>query len=320
MRQIFLREERPGTAGNVAEAAEPGQFTATLERLATARMRQDSSIVRGIWSNGRPMLETHGIVIRNDRLGADGFWMEIEAPDIAATALPGQFVMVHCSDGIDPLTARPFSVADAVGDRIALAYIVVGKGTALMAEWTPGHRVPLLGPLGKPFAYEAQAKARVMIAGGIGMAPFPFLARALRETDPGAGRVVLFGGRSRNHLYGIDLFRDELDTAVEAATDDGSAGHHGFVTELLEAYLGEPETHLFACGPTPMFQTIAKILQGHDNPCEISVEPIMACGFGACYGCVVPVRDGDDYIYVKSCEKGPTFEIRDLRVDLMEAH
>jgi dihydroorotate dehydrogenase electron transfer subunit len=265
------------------------------------------------------MLETHGIVTRNDRLGADGFWMEIEAPELATLALPGQFVMVHCSDGIDPLTARPFSIADAEGDRVALAYTVVGRGTSLMAAMRPGHRVPLLGPLGRPFSYEAPAKTRVMIAGGIGVAPFPFLARALAQTDPEARCVLLFGGRSRDHLYAIERFR-ELGTEVLAATDDGSEGHHGLVTDLLTPYLGDPAVRLFACGPTPMFRTIAGMLEGHEAPCEISVEPIMACGFGACYGCVVPFREGDDYTYVKSCEKGPTFEIRDLVVERMEAH
>ena len=265
------------------------------------------------------MLETTGTVTANESLGGDGFWMEIRVPEVATLALPGQFFMVRCADGLDPLTARPFSVADVVGDRIALAYIVVGKGTGLLSEMKPGRPIPVLGPLGKPFQYEAPAKRHVMIAGGIGSAPFPFLARALSEIAPDSERVMLYGGRSRDHLYALDRFK-ALMTTVETATDDGSHGHHGFVTDLLPKYLDDPETRLYACGPTPMFKSIAKVLEGHDTPCQISVEPIMACGFGACYGCVVPMRLGKDFVYVKSCENGPTFEIRDLVVEMMEAH
>jgi dihydroorotate dehydrogenase electron transfer subunit len=210
-------------------------------------------------------------------------------------------------------------VADAAGDRVSLAYIVVGKGTKLLSLMEPGDRVPLLGPLGKPFAYREPARRHVMIAGGIGSAPFPFLARALREGAPEAERILLFGGRSKDHLYGLDRL-EELCTEVQIATDDGSAGHRGFVTDLLVPLRDAPETRLYACGPTPMFQALAHGLEGSDTPCEISVEPIMACGFGACYGCVVPFRDGDDFKYVKSCEEGPTFEIRDLLVDQLTAH
>ena len=265
------------------------------------------------------MLRNTGIVCTNRPIGPDAWWMDVEAPDMSALALPGQFAMVRCSDGLDPLTARPLSIADAVNGMVSFAYVVVGRGTGLMAKMKPGDRVPLLGPLGKPFDYQQPAPRHVMIAGGIGSAPFPFLARALRDEVPEAERVVLYGGRSEEHLYALDLF-EELATKVETATDDGSSGHHGLVTDLLTPYLSDPSNRLYACGPTPMFKSIDGLLTGRTNPCQISVEPIMACGFGACYGCVVPKRDGDDYQFVKSCEEGPTFEIRELRVDLMGAH
>ncbi len=267
------------------------------------------------------MLRNTGIVVANRPLGPDAFWMDVEAPDLSALALPGQFAMVKCSDGLDPLTSRPLSIADAVDGMISFAYVVVGRGTALLSRMMPGDRIPILGPLGKPFHYREPAKRHVMIAGGIGSAPFPFVTRALKAEFPEVDRVVLLGGRTGEHLYGLDLF-NELATRVETATDDGSHGHHGLVTHLLEPYLEDPGNRLYACGPTAMFKSIDKMLVDRENPCEISVEPIMACGFGACYGCVVPKRDGDGdgFSYVKSCEVGPTFEIRDLRVDLMENH
>ena len=265
------------------------------------------------------MLRNTGIVVANRPVGPDAYWMDVEVPDMSAVALPGQFAMVKCSDGLDPLTSRPLSIADAVDGMISFAYVVVGRGTGLLAEMKPGERVPILGPLGKPFDYLKPAKSHVMIAGGIGSAPFPFLARALRTEAPEVERVVLLGGRSKRHLFYLELF-EELASTVETATDDGSQGHHGLVTHLLAPYLDDKANRLYACGPTPMFKSINDLLTDRENPCEISVEPIMACGFGACYGCVVPKRDGDDYIFVKSCEQGPTFEIRDLRVDLMESH
>jgi dihydroorotate dehydrogenase electron transfer subunit len=265
------------------------------------------------------MLETSGTIVRNVPLSADAFWMEIEAPDVAAIALPGQFVMIRCWDGLDPLTARPFSIADVDGDTIAIAYVVVGRATKLMAGTAAGRRAHVLGPLGRPFTFEEKAAAHVMIAGGIGSAPFPLLARVLREADPAGARVLLYGGRSKEHLYFLDLFR-EVMTDVEIATDDGSAGRRGFVTDLLLPWLARPGVRLYACGPTPMFHALDRALAGSDIPCEISVEPIMACGFGACYGCVVPARRGEDFEYVKSCEKGPTFPIRDLVMDRLGAH
>ncbi len=265
------------------------------------------------------MLETRGTIVRNVPLGPGALWMEIEAPEVAALALPGQFVMVKCWDGNDPLTARPFSIADTGHDTIALAYAVVGRATTLMAEAPPGRPAQVLGPLGRPFQYDARAARHVMVAGGIGSAPFPLLARALAAADPEAERVLLLGGRTKEHLYALDLFR-EVCTRVEVATDDGSAGHRGLVTDLLAPYLDRAATRLYACGPTAMFRTIDRLLQGRETPCEISVEPIMACGFGACYGCVVPKRKGDDFEYVKSCLEGPTFPIRDLVMDKMVAH
>jgi dihydroorotate dehydrogenase electron transfer subunit len=265
------------------------------------------------------MLETSGTIVRNVPLSADTYWMEIEAPAVAALALPGQFVMVRCWEGLDPLTARPFSVADVVGDVIAIAYAVVGRATKLMAGTAAGGRAALLGPLGRPFSTGTGAAHHVMVAGGIGCAPFPLLARALREADPAGERILLYGARSAKHLHLLDQFR-ELMTGVEIATDDGSAGRRGFVTDLAAEWLSRPGVRLYACGPTPMFAAIDRVLAGTDVPCEISVEPIMACGFGACYGCVVPVRRGEDFEYVKSCEKGPTFPIRELIVARLGAH
>ncbi|MEN8149601.1 MAG: dihydroorotate dehydrogenase electron transfer subunit [Planctomycetota bacterium] len=270
------------------------------------------------------MLETHGVVTKNVRIGADAFFMELDCPDVAALSLPGQFLMVKCAEGLEPLTGRPFSIADVVGDRLHLGYLVVGKGTGLLAQMTEGTRVGILGPLGKPFDYRGVADRHVMVAGGIGSAPFPLLARGIAEDAPDAERTVLLGGRSQDHLYFADRF-EQLGCTVRAATDDGSAGHHGFVTDLMAEYVGEPGVKFYGCGPTPMFLAMERTLGDADNPCEISVEPIMSCGFGACYGCVVPVRKDDDpsgeeWEYVKSCKEGPTFDIRDLVLTKMGGH
>jgi dihydroorotate dehydrogenase electron transfer subunit len=256
-------------------------------------------------------------LLDNRDLGAGHYLAAFDAPQIAARVRPAQFVMVRVRQGTDPLLARPFSVARVGVGRsrptVELLYKIVGRGTTLMAEMAAGARVGMVGPLGNPFPDPTHPDSRVfLVAGGIGIAPFPLLAAALREK--GFSMSLLYGARSAPDLIGRDLLPKE-GVEVRLATDDGSAGHHGPVTELLDRELdGLPAEERrrsvsYVCGPTPMMVAADAILERYQAGGHFSVESLMGCGFGVCLSCVIPLREGPTAYggYQRICVDGPTF-------------
>lgn len=244
------------------------------------------------------------------------FVMQYRCPDIAAAALPGHFVMISASDSIDPLLRRPMAIYRIVreaGAAVGFTLLVerTGRGTTLMAMARPGDQADVLGPLGRPFRLPASAALDdgedLLVMGGVGAAPFPLLAESLAS---GGARVRSFvGGRSREDLLCLDDFA-EMGIPVHLATDDGSAGHHGFVTGALEAHLqgaaGSPR--VYSCGPTPMMRAVDEVAVRHGCDHQVSLEAPMACGIGVCLSCVVPVGRGDTWSYQRICREGPVFD------------
>jgi dihydroorotate dehydrogenase electron transfer subunit len=249
---------------------------------------------------------------------------------------PGQFVMLRLGHDTDPLLARPFALYDTFLDAAGevagydLVYLVVGKVTAGMSELVSGQGVEVWGPLGNGFTL-TPSRHLVMVAGGIGQTPFPAVARALlgkrhygNSTPMTAGgdkaspdnlgsvpRITLcYGVRSDRFLAGIDDFR-AIGVDIAIATDDGSAGHHGYVTDLVQGMMnrdGRP-TRLMGCGPELMMHKLAQIAQRSRIPCELSLETPMACGVGACFSCVAQIRQPDGrYDYRRVCVEGPVFD------------
>jgi dihydroorotate dehydrogenase electron transfer subunit len=250
-------------------------------------------------------------------LGNGNFLAVLDAPDIAGEIRPAQFVMVRVREGSDPMLGRPLSVARVgrgpSGPTLELLYKVVGRGTALLAGLRPGDRVAVVGPLGRPFPGPPPGHGPIfMVAGGIGIAPFPHLARdLLRES----GSVTLcYGARSAGDLVGLDLFPQQ-GIERRLATDDGSAGHHGLVTELLETELAalppaeRSRSVTYVCGPTPMMKAADAALARYQAAGHFSVETFMGCGFGVCLSCVIPVKaaGGGAAEYRRTCVDGPTF-------------
>jgi dihydroorotate dehydrogenase electron transfer subunit len=202
-------------------------------------------------------------------------------------------------------------------ERIRILHKVVGRGTALLSTLSPGDRVQLLGPLGEPFEIPPAAHSgapALMIAGGIGVAIFPFLVPALRRA--GWTPILLFGARGEPDLVRLDWFR-EAQVELRTATEDGSHGTRGLVTSLLEDALTSPDGSemLYACGPRPMLQAVANRANALGVPCQLSLESYMGCGFGVCLGCVVKVRRGDDFAYARVCVEGPTFLAKEVLWD-----
>jgi len=258
------------------------------------------------------------------RLARDTWLVELECPAIARQVLPGQFFMLRPQCGTDPLLARPFALYDVVRQAgqpigVSFGFTVVGKLTGLMACWRPGDLVEIWGPLGNGFP--APGSGHLMcVAGGIGQTPFVAVTREAlgintyghppRAVAHAPQKVsVCYGVRSQEFLAGLDDFNTPgLD--LRLATDDGTAGHQGFVTELLEQSLadGDRPDQVYCCGPEPMMRGVADICHDQNIACWLSLETPMACGFGACFSCVTRVRIGEDqWDYRRTCVEGPVF-------------
>ena len=265
-------------------------------------------------------LDVPALVLRNERLSADYNVLSLEAPAIAAASQPGQFVMIRTTAGSDPLLRRPFSVFEILRDEtgapsgLSVLSKRIGPGTARLYEAAAGDRLPVLGPLGKPFTLVSAPAEAWMVAGGVGLAPFATLAEALAEA--GVKARLFYGGRTRADLFYLDWFASR-GVALELATEDGSLGAHGRVTVPLEAALcaraDDARVTLYACGPEPMLKAVAGLSRTYGCPSQVSTERIMGCGLGGCYSCVVRVRDeAGAPRFVRSCLNGPVFSGDDL--------
>lgn len=259
-------------------------------------------------------------VLRNADLGSGNHLVEFELPEQAREMEPAQFFMLGVPDSA-VLLRRPYSVcglpgtfADAPPRAAQILYKVVGRGTGLLAALAPGATIRLLGPLGRGFRRPASPGVRpVLVAGGIGSAPFPALAARLRDHD--LPPVLFYGARSAGDLPLLDWFREACES-VEVTTEDGSAGRRGLVTTPLERLLDEsaPEgLHVYACGPEPMLKAVRSLTIGRGVPCDLSLEAHMACGFGVCLGCVVPAHRPDGSVgYDRVCVEGPVMPAESL--------
>lgn len=237
-------------------------------------------------------------IISNRPVGEDIYRLQVNAPFIVQTAVPGQFVQVHI-DRAGLLLRRPLGVAEVDGDKgwLTMYYRVIGKGTAALAQMKPGDVLNCLGPLGQGFALSAEKP--LLIGGGMGLAPLLFLAQRFE------GRAtLLMGGRNRREVFWFDFF-SPLAKEIFITTDDGSVGEKGFTTTLLPELLSERSFDaLYVCGPEIMMRRIFEIADKAGVPCQVSLERHMACGLGACLSCVVDTKDGGRK---KVCQDGPVF-------------
>jgi dihydroorotate dehydrogenase electron transfer subunit len=266
-------------------------------------------------------------VLSSLRLSPDYNVISLAAPAIARDAEPGQFVMVRTSEHVDPLLRRPFSIferlRDAHGDFLGLSLLNkrVGAGTSMLYDAKPGDRVSVVGPLGRPFVPVDPPAEAWLVAGGVGLAPFVTLAESLAAR--GTPTTLFYGARSAADLYYADFFRD-LGVRVILATEDGSLGETGRVTGPLARALAERTADaapaLYACGPTPMMRAVADLGADAGVPVAVSLEPVMGCGMGGCYSCVVPVRSNGAAHFVRSCIEGPVFDAATLVWDRLAGH
>jgi len=246
-------------------------------------------------------------IVAKEEVSQDIFRITLFAPAVAREAQPGQFVHLYCGDHQSYILRRPFSVHRLVGgDAFDVLVRVVGEGTRWLAERRPKESVDLIGPLGRGFDVDGQFSRALLVAGGMGIAPMVFLAGKIAENKVKVYTVMGAAGRAQL-LDFMDLKR--LTRRIAVATDDGSQGHKGPVTDILSKEIEEtgPE-RIFACGPAAMLRSVAGISRRHGVPCQVSLEARMACGVGACLGCAVQAKGA----YVKVCSDGPVFSTDEL--------
>lgn len=283
-----------------------------------------------------PFGRRRAVVAGVDELGA---YRVLRVADDGPTPAPGQFAMLSAAErwggGEDerPYLARAFSYARWEAGEAHFLLEDVGPGTRRLAELGPGDELWLLGPLGSAFAAPADGRRALLVGGGVGIAPLaiwqdellatvtsgrgdiPPGTRGLPEVTPAPADVIpapaLLGFRDAARAEGAALLRD-----ASVATDDGSVGHAGLVTELLAEELdGDGHAAVYACGPAPMLEAVRALCAERAVPAELALEAGMACGFGACHGCVVPRRGGG---YLRVCVDGPVIDAAEL--ESVEAH
>jgi dihydroorotate dehydrogenase electron transfer subunit len=262
------------------------------------------------------------IVLSNQEISPGYFRMKILAPGYSTLAQAGQFVMLRVLDSLQPLLRRPFGIfrvgfmpADcdemAPKEFIEIIYKVVGSGTEIMKNLHPGDPVELLGPLGNGFDLGVPTEEKILVGGGIGLVPLYMLAEELvRESSV----RLLMGGRTRDDIITVTEF-ERLGVEVSVTTEDGSLGEEGLVTQVLERTLEKyPSATVYACGPMPMIEAVEKICTERKVALQVSLEALMACGVGACLGCVVKgaAHSDENPQYLCTCTQGPVFSAEKL--------
>jgi len=241
--------------------------------------------------------------------------MWIEAPDIACSVLPGQFITVRCGDFT---LRRPFSVHQVSPRKIALLFKVTGKGTLWLSQQQTGERIDILGPLGKGFSIEPEERNLLLVAGGIGIAPLVFL---MHRASLQHQITLIHGASTAAQLYPFSSAGNErsklspLPKGVQfvPVTEDGSMGKKGMATDILPDFLDWAD-QVYACGPADMYKAMAEMSRRAKQSnlklrkCQVSLEVRMGCGFGACYSCTINTKKGLKQV----CHDGPVFELDDI--------
>jgi dihydroorotate dehydrogenase electron transfer subunit len=270
-------------------------------------------------------------IVENVKLARDTFRVRFISPEIARRIIPGQFLMLRLAGMNDPLIGRPLALYDtmlsAAGqpEAVDVVYLTKGKLTSRLCDAKPGQLLDVWGPLGNGFFHHApltthHSRHLIMVAGGIGQTPFLALAKdslGLKQYGESprivsrASRVTFcYGARTAEYFAGLEDF-ERLGIDLRLATDDGSRGQHGFVTDLLKQVLEEqPQNPLIVCcGPEPMMEAVAKISAQFEVPCQVSLETPMACGIGICFTCVAKIRQPEGgWDYKRTCVEGPVFD------------
>ncbi|MCR4337592.1 MAG: dihydroorotate dehydrogenase electron transfer subunit [Candidatus Omnitrophica bacterium] len=245
-------------------------------------------------------------VVSNQKLSPCFYRLCFDAPQIVKTVQPGQFVHIRVHDGLEPFFRRPFSVYRAQ-KHVEIFYEAIGPGTEILTKKKKGDLLDVLGPLGTPFRLPSEdVEDVVMIAGGIGVAPFLILSDVLKARK--CRLILLYGGRTAGHVYDMKEFKKN-GCQIHVATDDGSIGVKGRVSKLFSKIPCNPETTMiYTCGPHAMMAAVQDFARQKRMSGQAACEEVMACALGACLGCSVKTTSG----YQTCCYDGPAFELGEV--------
>jgi len=244
-------------------------------------------------------------IVEKKELQNSIFLFKLYSTKIASVITPGQFINIRVSNDSYPLLRRPFSVCDVEGDHIYILFNIFGEGTKILAKKNIGETLDILGPLGVGFNLDENYDSAIIVAGGLGMAPFPFVSRLLTGKKE---MLTYIGGRTEAEIipYGLQN--------ITIASDDGSVGFQGTVVDLLKTQLQllqNKKIKVFGCGPTAMLKNLKEFCIVNNFNCEVSTECAMACGFGICQGCPIEsTKVSDNYLLV--CKDGPVFNVKEV--------
>lgn len=259
-----------------------------------------------------PSSKLHTATVLFHKPAGRGYYrLVLKAPGVASTAVPGQFVMLRVSENMDPFLARPFGVSSIISkNSIELYYRVAGRGTTLLTAMEPGRALALQGPFGNGFPMPEKGVTPLLVAGGSGFPPLLFFSM-----KTGSRARLFLGARNKECLPPAGVIKSfrKLIKKVYIATEDGSHGKRGLVTDLLPSLIADlddaSKVAIYACGPRPMLAAVARIAAEKSIRCHVSMEERMACGLGACMGCSVGVKPGG---YKRVCKEGPVFDAREI--------
>ena len=273
---------------------------------------------------GNSIKDSKTKIVSNQEIAPACFHMVLSGPLDNFIIKPGQFIMLRLGMNYDPLLRRPFAAHQfktSEGSFLEIFYQVVGYGTHIMSRLLPGTELALLGPLGNGFQLSDKLSTALLVAGGMGIVPLRGLIYALAAE--GIKNLQIFvGAKSGSQLLFLTEFQ-KMAIPVHCATEDGSSGYHGLVTELFHRFLdnhafkSDTPTMCFACGPRPMLAKTATLSFNYQLPCQVSLESRMACGIGACLGCAVALKRQNHHHqgqnkYSRVCLEGPVFDAEEI--------
>jgi len=233
--------------------------------------------------------------------------MVLQSKDIAGHSSPGQFLMLEISAGYYPFLRRPMSIERIFSDGVSILYKVCGEGTKILSTLSVGEKINVQGPLGNSFPIPKEYQQYLIIAGGIGVAPFPALVEKILNVRGVAPEIIL-AGKDYTHLLCEKDFR-QMGCKTHLVTEDGSAGDMGLATDILKKLNITGPTIVYTCGPLPMIKNVHKICIERKWLCYASLEAEMACGEGVCLGCVVPAKiEVENEMMARVCKEGPIFD------------